>query len=269
MNTAMTQEMAWLHLTGSDVNSFLQGQLTNDLTRLDQDNWQLAAYCSPLGKVLAVVWLLRIDDGVLLGSSADVIDTLAKRLNLFVLRSDVTISPYPCVSYTETHQEETNERSVVRKADRFILDGFAGYRVVLANQAPDEALSVALPRIRAGIAQIYPATSDQFLPQALALDAADGVSFTKGCYVGQENVARLHYKSQNRQYLISAETDIGASIAPGDIIRSGTQRAGVILDSAQDGERYIVQAVVHERMLDMLLTLDGKHDLRYVKRNFN
>lgn len=265
----MNHDMAWLKLSGADVDAFLQGQLTHDIYQLDHEHWQLAGYCSAQGKVLAVVWLLRVEDGMLLGVAPDVCEALRRRLALFVLRSDVCISVYPIHTFALPQNEHSLLRRCWRSASSVTLGGFAAHRVVLSPEIPENAQGVRLARMHAGIAQIYAATADTFLPQALALHAADGVSFTKGCYVGQENVARLHYKSRNRQHLVLAQVDGQHQPAIGTPIRCAQQRVGTVLDAATEGSVCSLQAVVHERALEQSLILDGGGNLRYVKRCFD
>ena len=266
--------LRWLVVTGEDRADFLQGQLSNDINALTDDNWQLAAYCSPQGKVLAVIWLWRNADEIWLGMAEDIIESVQRRLKMFVLRSRVSLEQrdVPCMAVATLDvdgTQDTRKRTVIG-GDSVLLSGTAGVDVFIgsaldAHEAID-ALRWRASYIRSGIAQVHAQTADTFLPQALGLDHADALSFTKGCYVGQENVARLHYKSQTRRHLAVAETKENINALPGDQLRNASQLGGVVLDFGVDEAGGVVQAVLPERLIGTPLQLDGCDEVLYFKR---
>lgn len=261
--------MAWLVVSGDDREAFLQGQLTNDIAALRDDSWQLAAYCSPQGKVLAVMWVWRNADAIWLGMPSALIDGIARRLRLFVLRSRVTIerSDLACIAITSLDGGSRARRVTQTKDGIVVLSGTDGVDVLIGpSPATQEKLDAQHWRallIRAGIAQIYPATADAYLPQALGLDGAGAVSFSKGCYVGQENVARLQYKSRTRRHLAIAQTACAVNALPGDALRRADQVGGTVLDCGADGTGGVIQAVLTERMMGAPLQLDGCDEVLY------
>lgn len=229
--------------SGADARAFLQGQLSADLGGLAADRVLLASCNSVQGRVQAVLWLLERTDGIALVLPASMLETIAARLRKYVLRSKVSIDakllgvaaidrPTPAsaaLSAERSHLQHA-EVSFVR------LDGRRQVLVlapsILAGEA-DVTAELAWRRadIAAGLPQVYPATHEAFVAQMLNLDALDGVSFTKGCYTGQEIIARAHYRGavKRRMFRYSAP---GAPPAPGARIVLGEQHAGEVVDAA-------------------------------------
>ena len=247
MTTALPY--AVYHVRGADAFTFLQGQLTCDMRAVDAANWRFAAYCSPQGKVLISVYVAFDGEGYFLLVPAEGADAFIARLKLFILRSAVHISAdsrhcYAIASSATPGAEHQEGRS--------ILQGMGGAALYVSAQPPEQALALADftdARIIAGIAEIVPATSDQFLPQMLGMPAIEALSFHKGCFVGQEGIARLQYKGANHRLLAYGEACVSA--APGDALYAEDVRAGVVLTV---GARYI-QAVVQDRYLNTPLAL--------------
>lgn len=223
---------------GDDAASFLQGQLTCDVCALVTGAWQLAGYCLPNGKVLAVFSIQKESDGFLLALPADLAEAVIRRLQMFVLRSKVTI--------------------VRCDAGLYALAEGGGAVLHMGARVPDEALDADgyfAARIRAGLAEIFTATSGVFLPQMLALPEVGAVSFSKGCYVGQEAVARLHYKGSNRRVLSCAQAALPDRVPIGADVFAGDLRAGTVLLAVPP--LGLVQAVIQDRFLDSELFLAG------------
>lgn len=225
-------DLAVISLTGPDATSFLHSQLTQDITALDADRAALAGYCTARGRLLATMIVVRQgpeqDDGWLLMTKADCALAFAQRLRMFVLRAkvDVTIQentpigvrtlpdaapndgataltpdgaplvlPENAAPYALTRQAgliwiNTPGPAQARQARWWLLnlpgtDIFATDADLQAWQADD---------IAAGLPWVQAATQEMFIPQTLNMDLINGVSFTKGCYPGQEVVARSHYR---------------------------------------------------------------------------
>lgn len=245
-----------IRASGPDAATFLHGQLTNDLALLDTHRARLAGYCSPKGRLLAsfVVWKTSPDE-VLLLCSADVLPATLKRLSMFVLRAKCKLSDAtselqlrglagPSASawladaapHTIWGRTEREGASVVRLPD--VADA-ARYLWVgpSAGPAPElPSLSAAAWRwgeVQSGIATIEAPTVDQFVPQMLNYELLGGVDFKKGCYPGQEVVARSQYRGtiKRRTYLFL----VGASARPGqEIFHSAdpVQPAGMVVNAA-------------------------------------
>ena len=196
---------------GADTRSFLHGQLTQDVEHLGTEQARLAGYCTVKGRLLAtfVVWR-RGDDEVLLACSADVLPAVLKRLSMYVLRakcklSDATadvplwgvagaLGPTAAVWGLVAH----GQADAVRLPDGQAA-GQAVQRWLWAGTQPpamptlDGATWLGL-EASSGVARVMAATSEQFVPQMVNLELVGGVNFQKGCFPGQEIVARSQYR---------------------------------------------------------------------------
>jgi len=241
---------------GADAAAFLHGQLTNDFALLDTSHARLAGYCSAKGRLLAsfIGWK-RSDDEVLLVCSADLLVPTLKRLSMFVLRAKCKLSD-ASAQWRLLGLAGTSAESLLGSAAPTGVWGktdHAGADVVrLPNAAgttrylwaaPLETAAPALPALDAnawrwgetasGVVTIEAATVDQFVPQMLNYELLGGVDFKKGCYPGQEVVARSQYRGtiKRRTFLFESE---GASLAGQDVFHSADpgQPAGKVANTA-------------------------------------
>lgn len=252
---------------GDEARKFLHSQLTQDIDSLGADQARLAGYCSPKGRLLAsfVVWQ-RAPDDVLLACSADLLQTMLKRLQMFVMRAKCKLSdasvelPVWGLAGATAQQvlgaeapaavwgrSATAAGDVVRLPDA-VVDGQAVPRYLQVGSAPALLPSLDLQAWRwleamSGVARISAATAEQFVPQMVNLEAVGGVSFQKGCFPGQEIVARSQYRStlKRRGYVLSST----APVLPGqEIFHSAdpTQPAGMVVLAGSWGDRHAVLA---------------------------
>lgn len=231
-----------IRASGPEARSFLQNQLTNDAKLLMPTQGQLSGYCSPKGRLLAVFTVLQLgeDDFALALPSALVAATL-KRLKMFVLRSKLMLSDasaeLPAIGVMGVQAAEAlrargftvphSDYGVTQHDDVWLLrrpgplPRFELRAVSERLAALQRALNLpsadtedwSLAEVLAGIPQVTAETTDHFVPQTINLDSAGGVSFTKGCYPGQEIVARVHYLGRVKQRLRLAQAS--AVLAPG------------------------------------------------------
>ena len=253
-----------LTVQGKDAGAFLQGQFTNDVLQLDEAHSQLNGYCSPKGRLLATFRVLRDGDGYLLSMPRALLADVAKRLQTFVMRSAVTLEDvserliHIGVSGPTAMAELQNSVSALPAAVDEV-SAANGYRVVRipgphprfeVYGAPDsmmklwDALNVraapvgaspwALLDILAGVPVITPETADAFVPQMVNFQLLGGVSFKKGCYTGQEVVARMQYLGKLKRRMYLARVSSATPPAPGDELYSPEdkeQSAGKIVDA--------------------------------------
>jgi folate-binding protein YgfZ len=259
-----------IRVSGEDAMAFLQGQLTNDMRQVNEDHSNLAGWCNAKGRALAVFRVFRLAEDYYLQVPAWQIESLIKRLRMFVLMSKVVVedaseqlarfaisgkcAQEALVDYFGSLPASVNQ--VARKDDSILirLPG-AGDRFELMG--PSETLQTiwqnidssavrtdedywALQEIRAGIPTLFPQTTEAFVPQMMNLHVIDGISFTKGCYTGQEVVARMKYlgKLKRRMYLAHVTTEQPPQ--PGDeLFATGStsgQGTGKVVDArAADG----------------------------------
>ena len=245
--------------SGPDAAAFLNGQLTQDMLHLDGTQARLAGYCSPKGRLLAsfVAWR-SADDEIALACSADLLPATLKRLSMFVLRAKcklVDASERLALYGLAGPQADAlvgstamTEWSMVARGDVRIVrlptvDGVSRYLWIGADAPMLPALEASAWRwleVRSGLPRIVAATVDQFVPQMLNYELLGGVNFKKGCYPGQEVVARSQYRGtlKRRTYLL----DGAAALQPGqEVFHSADpgQPAGmVVLTASADAERH-------------------------------
>jgi folate-binding protein YgfZ len=231
---------------GADTRSFLHGQLTQDVTHLVPGTARPAGYCTAKGRLLAsfVMWAADVDT-VLLACSADVLPATLKRLRMFVLRAQCTLddasAEWPAWGLAGAEAGEAAPWAVrpagggVRVAlPPALVSGKAGPRALqFGGQAPaGPALAPATwlgLEAASGVPRIVAATVEQFVPQMVNLELVGGVNFQKGCYPGQEVVARSQYRGtlkRRGQLLVGS-----APLQPGqEIVHSGDpgQPAGLV-----------------------------------------
>jgi folate-binding protein YgfZ len=211
-----------IRIAGPDATTFLQGQLTSDVRLLDDGRTQLAALATPQGRVVALLRLRRHAEAIYAVLPAELVDPVVQLLRRYVLRSRVELAAAP-------------ELAVSWNADRgpagaasggIVFDWAPGRRLAVVpavEPGPEDASSAArqdagdawrAADVAAGLPQVSAATSAAFVPQMLNLDLLDGVSFTKGCYTGQEIIARTQHlgriKRRTFRYAIAA----GAPVEP-------------------------------------------------------
>lgn len=229
--------LALLLASGADAESFLQGQLTLDLRSLEPRQQRLTAWCNAKGRVWAVLRILRCAEGFALLLPQDQAEAFERRIRMFVLRAQVEFSRRNVVVQGHIRPDETLEWRT--DGDDWWLPVGPEQALSLRRQptpSPKEDADARFRTLRllAGEPQISAATQEKFLPQSLGLGELGGLHFNKGCYVGQEIVARVHYRGRAPQRLVTL-------INPQDAQLDGK----FLLDEACVGGHRVVQAVEH------------------------
>jgi folate-binding protein YgfZ len=203
-----------IRIAGDEAQSFLQNLLTNDVNALQVNQSQLSGFCNPKGRLLAVFQLVRRQDDYLIVLPAELADAISQRLNMFKLRSKVEIGllegshvlglihPQTGLGSAEAWQGHSiDEGLIIRQpgeTSRSLLITEEKNVAALADWLKQDWQLVAASvwqclEIEAGLPMVFAESRETFTPQQINLDLAGGVSFKKGCYPGQEVVARLHY----------------------------------------------------------------------------
>jgi folate-binding protein YgfZ len=233
MECARLSRYGVLSVSGADARDFLHAQLTNDILNLPADGAALAGWCSAKGRLLATFLVIPAPQGYLLQLARDLAAPVAKRLSMFVLRSKVKVADETDAWAQFGVWEDDAPPRVRWDADRVSVP--VGERRFLRLE-PAAAISSAcsaeeetwyLQEIRAGRPLITAATQDQFVPQMVNLEALGGVDFRKGCYPGQEIVARAQYRGQVKRRMVRLAAPQGARLKPGEQFNGGT-----VVDSA-------------------------------------
>jgi len=242
MERARLSRYGLLSVTGTDARDFLHAQLTNDIAHLAPDRTALAGWCSAKGRLLASFLVIPAPQGFLLQAARDLAAPVAKRLSMFVLRSKVKVA-----DESEAWVQDGVWDADWSQPDVAWQDGVAAVRVgerrflqlgpAAAMTAPataDEA-QWTLQEIRAGHPFISAATQDQFVPQMVNLEKLGGVDFQKGCYPGQEIVARAQYRGEVKRRMVQMRGPQAA--------RPGEEFGGGIVVDASQGELLVVAPV--------------------------
>lgn len=249
---------------GPDARAFLQGQLSTDIDALTPDLSQLSSWSTAKGRVVAVLRIVPDGDRILLILPRALLASVLKRLTMYVLRAKVTLTdvsdglahfglagndavgllaaaqlgvPPAANSIARTHALQ-----VIRlhgKTPRFVILGntqtlsAAWLGLTRAGAQPVTDNEWALQTIRAGEPAILPETSERFVAQMIGLEELDAVNFRKGCYIGQEIIARAHFRGTVKRHLLHARCDSIAGIAPGTAIENtdSGQAVGEVVDA--------------------------------------
>jgi hypothetical protein len=250
---------------GDDAATFLQGQLTNDVRSLHADSAQWNGYCSPKGRLLGNFLMWRQAEDYCLQLAGDILPSVQKRLSMFIMRAKVqardasddsvrlvvagkqaAAAVSAAMGSIPEAAPEAAMRSVAVEAgqvirvgdDKFVLSITPEHAAAVWQTLRASATPVGAPvwdwlRLNAGIPMIVAATQEQFVPQMVNLEAIGGVSFQKGCYPGQEIVARSQYLGKLKRRMFLAQ--VNAEAAPGDALYSADmtgQATGTVVNAA-------------------------------------
>lgn len=235
-------DFSLISVTGTDRIAFLQGQLTNDVTKLADGVLMTAGYCSPKGRLLATPRLFSVGETVYMIVTSDQVDVLLKRLKMFVLRSKVSLTKVEDLSVYATFDSTvksslglTFELGHAASELSANLD-LPQKRYLIIDKADRQANGCSClfkaSAIAAGQTWVGAQTADQFVPQAVNLECIGGISFTKGCYTGQEIVSRVeHIGKTNRRAAVGILDTDTAPTPMTDVVNADNKPCGCVIDS--------------------------------------
>ena len=247
---AALQHLGVLRVAGEDAARFIHGQLSNDFSLLGFDQARLAAYCTPQGRMLAsFIGFRRRDSEILLLCDATLLPAMLKRLSMFVLRAKARLTDASAEfrvlglagsavigSTTPPWALQSLESGAAHCINLYPAQGVARQLWIASTDTPLPA-GAELPsslwqwaEVHSGVATLSPGASEAFVPQMLNYESVGGVNFKKGCYPGQEVVARSQFRGtlKRRAFLLHAEHPV----AVGDPLFSAaddTQPAGTVV----------------------------------------
>ena len=253
---------------GEDATTFLQGQFSNDITAVTSSNGQISSYCTPKGRMLAIFYICKRDDSYFLITSKDIAEEVMKRLQMYVMRSKVSIKFLDdsllmgvCgnnhaeilttlkLSTTKSHyQVNANESLIAMNIPsanpRYLIIGNPSTAQQLKNldisnvNIFDELYWQWLD-IQSGIPSVTSNVQEAFVPQMANMELIDGVSFSKGCYPGQEIVARLHYlgNANRRMFRLSVEQNEPINIGDDIYTQGSEQPIGKFISVISENEK--------------------------------
>lgn len=265
---------------GEDSESFLQNQLSNDIRNVNESTHQTSAWCNPKGRIIASFRIFKRDDAYFLSVSADLIEPIIKNIRMYVMMSKVTVEDasnelvHFAYSGKQLNNAPTQANQTLQSDGLTILnisDNDLPRFEIFSNVIDAKKLWKELEKaatttdingwnylnILAGIPSITQASTEAWIPQMVNFIAIGGVDFKKGCYPGQEIVARLNYlgKTKRRMYRLEIDTDLLPNT--GDSIATDENKdAGKILNAAINPEGKVeVLAILKIAQADSALRL--------------
>jgi folate-binding protein YgfZ len=265
-----------IKVQGEDARDFLQGQLTNDIMAVSPEQGQLSAWCTPKGRMLALMLIFQRDDDLYLQLPGEQLDPVLKRLRMFVMRSKVILEDVSdtlpvlalggncladlpdSIPANDFACTQTSGISLIRfpgETPRVQAVGEPEALTALLDKIRPDAITVkeswwTLQNIRNGIPELGNRTAETFVPQMLNLDLLNGISFTKGCYTGQEVVARMKYLGQLKRRMYLARFESASNVEAGDALFSeqskSAQGAGKVVTAIKPGNDQWKALVVAE-----------------------
>ena len=248
---------ALLKLSGSENEAFLQAQLSNDISKLDNSSVQLNAYCQHQGKVLVLFWVIRAGDDFLLSFPMDLLDSIKARLQMFVLMADVKITDvteqYLQIGLIGKSQKDSftiNKQLSLMLAEP---EDLAKFNFTSQEYWDKACIDSFLPEVSI-------ASTETFIPQLLNLDINEvGVNFSKGCFPGQEVVARLHYLGKAKRRLFAFKSDSPLSI--GDTLHCAESKSakasGSVVSQVKFGADFYCLATLEVENKDNKITISN------------
>lgn len=245
---------ALLKISGSDAFDFLQGQLTSDLSKVNAHQAQLSSYCDPKGNVLAIFLVFKHEDHFFLSFDGSLKEPIQKRLSMFVLRSDVQIADASGELIHLGYGGEFGDLDIQRRLSTKVkniyetglieAEGMEGVCVIKVpgpyhkydlfgpsdkmqrvweklrdNCDATNSFDWNLLNIAAGIPEMTAANSGTLLAQFFNLDKLDAINFQKGCFPGQEIIARIHYRGKVAKRMLRIRLQETQELAPGDTLK--------------------------------------------------
>jgi folate-binding protein YgfZ len=216
---AAISSLSVMTVAGDDAADFLQSMLSNDVKALTDNQAVLAGFCNPKGRLLAVLTVIRSKHRFICLLPSDIAESVAQRLKMFVLRSKVSIEIesnllLAALETTQPPSDSVNDALIVAQANQSQRFWLLADQTTM-NQQLEKLTGLVITSqqywhfatLNTGQANVYASSKELFTPQQINLDLLGGVSFKKGCYPGQEVVARLHYLGSPSRRLFSAIAD--------------------------------------------------------------
>ena len=262
----LLKQLALIKVSGSDAQTFLQNQFSNDLMKLDDQIIQLNAYCQHQGKIIALFWVMRHRGNYLLSFPRDLADKVMARLRMFVIMSDVVI---------EDVSEQYHQIGLINEnySSAYSFNNDLSLYLGESSAFNEDIIDINDEWIKAcidfQIPQVTLETSEKLVPQMLNLDINEvGVNFSKGCYPGQEVVARLHYlgEAKRRLFAFKSESEIKvgdslycASSAAAKARGNRYKGSGIVVNSVKYGSLFYCLATLDVDLLDSKVTLNNEY----------
>ena len=280
--------LAVLTVSGKDAAKLLQGQITCNVNDVTGAKSSLGAICNPKGRAIATFLLVKAGAAFLMVLPEEQLESVKKRLQMYVLRSDVTLTDssnelcliglcHPAIEAEPLFATTQHDTIVVNLSNRYLVIAEADKAIALWSERvshqgfqPGDSEQWRYLDILSGLPWLTTETSEEFIPQMLNLDKLGGISFNKGCYTGQEIVARTHYLGKAKRALFLAEGNTSSTPEPNSTITddsSGTEQAVGKVLLAQHSRTAQGKESALCKMLIVLQVSDGDTDNLKLKDN--
>jgi tRNA-modifying protein YgfZ len=235
------QDSGIVRVSGTDAVKFLQGQLSNDIAKLSAQQSLLAGYHNPQGRTIAVLRLVQWNaDDILISVPRELAGAVAARLAKYVLRAKARVADesaawrvvglidagpadgadsatdLPITVGTQGRSADTLFVRVGDQPPRWLAISPAGATSPSLDYTPVDRATWQRLEVAAGQPHVYAATSEEFVAQMLNLDCVGGIAFDKGCYTGQEVIARAHYRGRVKRRMQRFVSREPCQLSPGD-----------------------------------------------------
>ena len=276
---------ATIRVEGDDRIQFLQGQLTQDINLVSQDKALYAGFCNPKGRVLAFMLCYVAHESIHIQLDNSIKESILKKLKMYVLRSKVSLNlleeTFTSIGFVGTKalverniQIPKNHLDIVQYQDVMIIrvgQDSERYQLMGETSKVNEFIKLNFSaystmslddwnnlNILDGIPDIYPTTQEAFIPQSLNMDLIEGINFKKGCYTGQEIVARTHYLGKVKRRMYRAFIKSLVDLNPGDqILNKNGEDTGQLVRSAKENN--------DKTNLLIELRVDQAHEALFIK----
>ena len=260
-----------ISISGADSTEFIQGQMTQDISAIGDDEARMTAILNPQGRVMSTALIMHWDDSIILVLNKDTVDDLIVWLSRFILRSKVTVSRLEAHIYglnqnlaniesdsLDLEKEIFCLRSIETDAERTLLITKSLHDFSKSSITTMSSRNWQLADIQAGIPTIYKENIAKFIPQMINLDLINGISFNKGCYTGQEIVARVQHRGEIKRRMFHISTQqCNAEIRPGTPVLLGTSEVGTVIQSEPHENQIHSLAVIREDVSKKKLLVNG------------
>ena len=276
--------LAILKVSGNDAAKLLQGQVTCDINEINETKSCLGALCNPKGRAITTFLIIKTPDAFLMVLPKELLETIQKRLQMYILRSVVTLtdcSEQLCLMglsqpnnkdeqlFYTTQQDiisvnfsATQSRHLIIVEAEKALTLWSEY-IANKNFLPTNSNQWRYLDILTGLPWLTKETTEEFIPQMLNLDQLGGISYNKGCYTGQEIVARTHYLGKAKRALFLAECQTPFTPTPNSAIIDNNHETEQTIANVLLAQRSPITTKTGEYVVIMLIVLQLKENDTY------
>ena len=280
--------LALIDVSGEDADDFLNGQFTTNIKQLAKDHLQFSAWCNPKGQVKTTFYIYRNETGFNILLPIELKDSFLKQLQMYIMRANVTLIDKSdelvrlgiqtnnklVVELLESVPEKEGNISIQHglhclhvfssdiNSQRYILIGSVEKLIKLWQDFSQNSNTVGtsiweLLDIQAAYPWLSSQTTEKFLPQMLNLDLIDGLNYQKGCFPGQEIIARLHFRGQLKRslYLATCSLDAQPEITDQLYISDHKNSVGIVINVQAFEDKYYLLAVIEKALIEHNLAL--------------